>query len=174
MSHLQNRGGALPVGYLARRLDGAREPLSRRRLTLRWILAGGQKAIPPGAACRPPRVTRETHGSACRRAPGPPTERVPCFATCGTPHRPPRGGSSGGRVTRVSVGFRLTRASPLVYRFQHPPGTSPTYTELSTTRPGWPHAAIWHGSAPRGFRPWSVPVSVSPGSALQALRAGVR
>ena len=45
----------------------------------------------------------------------------------------------------------------MVYRFQHPPGTSPTYTGLSTTRPGWPHAAIRHGSAPRGFRPWSVP-----------------
>ena len=44
-------GGALPVGYLARRLDGAREPLSRRRLTLRWILAGstrGRMQTPPG------------------------------------------------------------------------------------------------------------------------------
>ena len=31
------------------------------------------EAVPPEAACRPPWVTRETHRSACRRSPGPPS-----------------------------------------------------------------------------------------------------
>ena len=60
MSHLQNRGSALPEGgqpkHLPRRMEGAQEPLSRRRHVRQWILAGGHKADPPETACKRPQV----------------------------------------------------------------------------------------------------------------------
>ena len=56
MSHLQNQGSALPEGgqpkHLPRRMEGAQEPLSRRRPVRQWILAGGRKADPPETACK--------------------------------------------------------------------------------------------------------------------------
>ena len=66
MLHLQNQGSALPEGgqpeHLPRRMEGAQEPLSRRRLARQWILAGGHKADPPETACRRPRVPLERTG----------------------------------------------------------------------------------------------------------------
>ena len=69
-------------------------------LPLRWILAGGRMADPPGAACGLPRAPGGTHGSACRRAPGPPGRQAPLEARLETgtvlrhlrdPSPPPRG-----------------------------------------------------------------------------------
>ena len=131
MLHLQNRGGALPVGYLARRLDGAREPLSRRRLALRWILAGGRMADPPGAACGLPRVPGGTHGSACRRAPGPPGRRAPLAARLETgtvlrhlrdPSPPPKRGQFRRQVTRVPVRLSAYPGFPIGVSFSTPAG----------------------------------------------------
>ena len=49
-------------------------------------------------------------------------KRVPCFATYGTPHRPPRGGSSGGRVTRVPVRLSAYPGFPIGVSFSTPAG----------------------------------------------------
>ena len=85
---------------------------------------------PPGAACRLPRVPGGTHGSACRRAPGPPgrpapwrpvLKRVPCFATYGTPHRPPEGWFRR-RVTRVPVRLSAYPGFPIGVSFSTPAG----------------------------------------------------
>ena len=117
MLDLQNRGGALPVGYLARRLDGAREPLSRRRLAptvdYRRIHPGPHADSPGSPEGRTGRPAVE---------PRAPRRRVPCFATYGTPHRPPRGGSSGRQVTRVPVRLSAYPGFPIGVSFSTPAG----------------------------------------------------
>ena len=136
MLDLQNRGGALPVGYLARRLDGAREPLSRRRLPLRWILAGGRTTerpigpihpephadspgSPEGHTGRPAVEPRAPQGG---EPPWRPVlKRVPCFATYGTPHRPPEGWLRR-QVTRVPVRLSAYPGFPIGVSFSTPAG----------------------------------------------------
>ena len=51
-------------------------PSPGANLPLRWILAGGQKADPPGAACRLPRVP-ENARVGLPSSPGPPREASP-------------------------------------------------------------------------------------------------
>ena len=100
-------------------------------LPLRWILAGGRMADPPGAACRLPRVPGGTRGSACRRAPGPPGRRAPLAARLetGTVLRhlrdsspPPKRGQIGGRVTRVPVRLSAYPGFPIGVSFSTPAG----------------------------------------------------
>ena len=130
MSHLQNRGGALPVGYLARRLDGAREPLSRRRLAP----TVDSRRIHPGPHADSP-GSRRTHGSACRRAPGPPGKQAPLAARLetGTVLRhlrdpsppcaqPPKRGQFRCQVTRVPVRLSAYPGFPIGVSFSTPAG----------------------------------------------------
>ena len=150
MLDLQNRGGALPVGYLARRLDGAREPLSWRRLPLRWILAGGRTIERPIGPIHPePHAgspgSRRTRGSACCRAPGPPGRRAPLAARLETgtvlrhlrdPSPPPQRGQFRRQVTRVPVRLSAYPGFPIGVSFSTPAGyfTHLHRTEHDTTR----------------------------------------
>ena len=128
--HLQNRGGALPVGYLARRLDGAREPLSRRRpaptVDSRRRPEGrstrGRMQTPPGPGERTGRPAVEPRAPQGGKPPWRPVlKRVPCFATYGTPHRPPEGWLRC-QVTRVPVRLSAYPGFPIGVSFSTPAG----------------------------------------------------
>ena len=130
MSHLQNRGGALPVGYLARRLDGAREPLSRRRLaptvdSRRRPYGRSTRSrmqTPPGPGEHTGRPAVEPRAPQGGEPPWRPVlKRVPCFATYGTPHRPPEGWFRR-RVTRVPVRLSAYPGFPIGVSFSTPAG----------------------------------------------------
>ena len=132
------------------------------------------RRTPPEDACRPPRVTRETHGSACRRSPGPLTEQVPSFATYGPSTCQPRARRWSAGNPGTQVGFRHARASPSTHNFQRPPGTSLTYTELSPAQPSGSMLQSGMDAHPGAYAPGRCTVSRSPGSAPLALRGGVR
>ena len=158
MSHLQNRGGALPVGYLARRLDGAREPLSRRRLPLRWILAGS---------------TRGRMQTCCRRAPGPPSPGTVLRHLRG-PSPPPKRGQFRCQVTRVPVRLSAYPGFPIGVSFSTPAGyfTHLHRTEHDPTRVAPCCNPAWERTP--GLSPLVSALSLlAPGLALLALRAGV-
>ena len=126
MSHLQNRGGALPVGYLARRLDGAREPLSRRRpvpaVDYRRIHPGPHADLPGSREKRTGRPAVEPRAPQGGKPPWRPVlKRVPCFATYGTPHRPPEGWLRC-QVTRVPVRLSAYPGFPIGVSFSTPAG----------------------------------------------------
>ena len=72
------------------------------------------------------------------------------------------------------VGFRHARASPSTHRFQRPPGTSLTYTELSPAQPSGSMLQSGMDAHPGAYAPGRCTVSRSPGSAPLALRGGVR
>ena len=169
MLHLQNRGGALPVGYLARRLDGAREPLSWRQQA---PTVDSRRIHPRPHADSP----RSPEGRTGRPAvePRAPRRRVPCFATYGTPHRPPRGGSSGGRVTWVPVRLSAYPGFPIGVSFSTPAGyfTHLHRTEHDPTRVAPCCNPAWERTP--GLSPLVSALSLlAPGLALLALRAGV-
>ena len=180
MSHLQNRGGALPVGYLARRLDGAREPLSWRQqaptVDSRRIHPrphADSPRSPEGRTGRPAVEPRAPQGG---EPPWRPVlKRVPCFATYGTPHRPPRGGSSGRQVTRVPVRLSAYPGFPIGVSFSTPAGY---FTHLHRTGNDLTWVApccnlAWERTP--GLSPLVSALSLlAPGLALLALRAGVR
>ena len=88
-------------------------------------------ADPPGAACRLPRIPGGTHGSACRRAPGPPGRRAPLAARLETgtvlrhlrdPSPPPKRGQFRRRVTRVPVRLSAYPGFPIGVSFSTPAG----------------------------------------------------
>ena len=99
---------------------------------LRWVIAGGPRPFHPRpAACRPPRVTRETHGSACCRAPGPPGRQAPLEARLETgtvlrhlrdPSPPPKRGQFRCQVTRVPVRLSAYPGFPIGVSFSTPAG----------------------------------------------------
>ena len=135
----------------------------------RALLSSGDfRQIYPELSAFPHRVTRETHGSVRGRATGPlSTHRSMHRKTAlkQLPNAPPtdhqRAGPEPGAGRLVTpgtlLGFRHARASPSMYQFQRPPGTSPTYTELTPARPGGPHAAIRRERPPWSIRPRPVP-----------------
>ena len=136
---------------------------------------GGFSPDPPEDACRlKERVTRETHGSVCRRSPGPLTEQVPSFATYGPSTFQPRARRWSAGNPGTQVGFRHARASPSTHHFQRPPGTSLTYTELSPAQPSGSMLQSGMDAHPGAYAPGRCTVSRSPGSAPLALRGGVR